>query len=150
MAERSRYAYPSPARRKRAPALRDGHPTFELLKPHKRLQRLQKWIAANGALHLSLREAARIADLEPHHLSAVFHQCIGRTFLEWTRTHRIACAIQALERNQLSIDEVAELVGYESRRSLVRAVKCTTGMTPSEVQSTRGDAGPAVARYKGS
>lgn len=118
-------------------------PTFEFSGVHNGLRRLQLWVAVNGALHLSLRQAAQIACLEPHYLSRVFRRRVGRTFLEWTRGYRIIWAVRAIESGQHSIDEVAKLIGYQDRRSLERAVKAVTGKTPAALQSR-----PRVARAR--
>ena len=58
------------------------YPTFEFSGVHEGLSRLRLWIAVNGAVGRSLREAADIASLEPHYLSRVFRRRVGRTFLD--------------------------------------------------------------------
>lgn len=109
-------------------------PTFEFSGVHNGLRRLQLWVAINGALHLTLRQAAQIACLEPHYLSRAFRRRVGQTFLEWTREYRISRAVLAIESRRYSIDEVTRLVGYRDRRSLERVVKSVTGKTPAALQ----------------
>lgn len=137
MDKRSLYSFhalSAPIQRKSIPAPSGDLPTFDLLKPHHRLRRLQQWIAAHGALRLTLREAAAIVGLEPHYFSSTFHLSVGLTFGQWTRQHRAALAVRALESGQYSIEQVAELVGYQGRRSLERSVRRITGKTPAEIQ----------------
>jgi AraC-like DNA-binding protein len=110
------------------------YPTFQLHRPHRRLQRLQEWVAIHGAFDLTLKAASRIAGLELHRLSSVFHRSVGQTFQEWTREQRVAHAIQALERGDRTVEQVARLVGYQDRSALERNVKRVTGSTPREVQ----------------
>jgi methylphosphotriester-DNA--protein-cysteine methyltransferase len=128
---------PNRQKSKRAPAA--DSPTFELSSPHHRLRILQQWIAIHGARHLTLKEAATIAGLEPHHFSATFHLRVGLTFVQWTREHRAAFAVRALESGWYSIGQVVELAGYQDRRSLERAVKKATGKTPAEIHRRNGD-----------
>lgn len=108
--------------------------TFEFSGVHEGLRRLRLWIAANGALRLTLRHAAAVAGLEPHYLSRVFRCRVGQTFLQWTRAHRTLWAIRAIETGAYSLDEVAKSVGYRSRRSLERMVRDATGSSPAILQ----------------
>jgi two-component system response regulator YesN len=107
--------------------------TFHFVRHHVRLRRLQQWIADHGALPLTHQRAARIAGLEPHHFSTVFHSHVGVTFAQWMHDYKISWAIQALESGQFSIEQVAHLAGYRGRRSLERSVKRKTGKTPAQL-----------------
>lgn len=131
MSPGARLRYPHPARRERPRPPEEHYPTFELSYPHKGLLRLREWVAGHGGARLTRRVAASIACLEPHHLSAVFRDCTGLTFLQWRRGHRIVCALRAIESGIYRLDEVVHLVGYRDRRSLERAIKSTTGKTPA-------------------
>ncbi len=111
-------AYIPPAARLESGALLGPYPTFEFLGVHKGLKRLRQWVAENGALHLTLKEAAAVACLEPHYLSRAFRRHVGQTFLQWTRGYRIIYAVRAIESGAYPIDRVVKLVGYRDRRSL--------------------------------
>lgn len=110
---------------------RIGAQTFGLSREHAGLRRLQRWVAINGALKLSHSQAAEIASLEPHYFSVTFHQFVGRSFLEWRRRCRAEVAVYLIMCSELSMNEIANLVGYRDRRSLERAVKSLTGRRPS-------------------
>lgn len=105
--------------------------SFRLLRTHAGLRRLQCWVAANGSLTLSLRQAAKVASLEPHYFSVVFHQVVGQTFLEWRRACRVEVAVRLIRSGKFNMSEISALVGYRDRRSFERAVKDHTGMRPS-------------------
>lgn len=115
------------------------YPTFEFSGVHEGLSRLRLWIAVNGAVGLTLREAADIASLEPHYLSRVFRRRVGRTFLGWTRQYRTICALRAIESCRYSIGEVSRLIAYRNRRTLERIIKAATGYTPAELQRLSRD-----------
>lgn len=115
----------------------EPHATFELLGMHKGLKRLREWVAENGALYLTLKDAAEVACLEPHYLSRAFRRHVGQTFLQWTRDYRIIHAVRAIESGLYPIDRVVKLVGYRDRRSLERAIKRATGITPAALLRNR-------------
>lgn len=98
------------------------------------MARLRTWMADHGreALALTLRQAADIAGLEPHYLSALFRDCVGESFRDWRRRVRTMQALQFIQGGSQSIDEAAVAVGYGGRRSLERAVKIMTGKSPGE------------------
>lgn len=95
-----------------------GRQTLRLSGKHPALNRLQRWIAANEALKLTLRQAAEIASLEPHYFSAVFRRHVGQSFLEWRRDHRAEVAIRLIKNGGSSMSEIVTMVGYKDRRSL--------------------------------
>jgi transcriptional regulator GlxA family with amidase domain len=102
---------------------------------HEGLLRLHEWVAENGGLRLTLEEAAKIACLEPHHFSKIFHKFVGESFKGWRRRVRISWAVLLIERGTYSVDEVIRLSGYRDRRAFERAVKALTGVTPGRIRS---------------
>lgn len=102
---------------------------------HEGLLRLHDWVAENGGLRLTLEEAAKIACLEPHHFSKIFHKFVGESFKGWRRRIRISWAVLLIERGSYSVDEVIRLSGYRDRRAFERAVKTLTGVTPGRIRS---------------
>lgn len=112
-------------------ALLSELPTFELSEPHEGLLRLRRWITTYGGVRLTRNRAAAIACVEPHYFSALFHEFTGITFLRWRRDHRAACAVKVIASGICSIRGAMDLVGYQDRRSLERAVKRATGRTPA-------------------
>jgi transcriptional regulator GlxA family with amidase domain len=105
--------------------------SFRLSRTHAGLRRLQLWVATNGCLTLSLRQAAQIASLEPHYFSVVFHRVVGKSFQEWRRSCRVEVALRLIKSGEVNMSEIATLVGYRDRRSFERAVKDHTGSKPS-------------------
>jgi len=107
---------------------------------HERLLRLHQWVAENGGIRLTLEEAAKIACLEPHHFSKIFHKFVGESFQAWRRRLRISWAVLLIEGGTYSVDEVIRLSGYRDRRAFERAVKALTGVTPGRIRSGEGGA----------
>ena len=114
------------------------------------MARLRTWMADHGreALALTLRQAADIAGLEPHYLSALFRDCVGESFRDWRRRVRATQALQFIERESRSIDEAAAAVGYGGRRSLERAVKTVTGRSPGAFKRNGRSEPDFAARFR--
>lgn len=83
---------------------------------------------------LSLNELSRKAGVQPHHLSQVINETTGKTFFEYLAVYRVEEAKQMLcvESENLTIEEIAEQVGYNSKSAFNKIFKKHTGATPSE------------------
>jgi two-component system, response regulator YesN len=101
---------------------------------HERLLLLREWIAKNGALQLTLLEAARISCLEPHYFSQIFREHVGESFRQWRLRYRISWALLAMNRGEQTLNDIIHASGYRNRRAFERAVKRITGMTPGRVR----------------
>ena len=106
---------------------------------HSALKRLQHWAASTPPTRLTRKQAASIASSEPHYLSYLFRRELGKTFVNWRREYRTSVAIAALQEGKYSVNEIVQLVGYKSRRSLERAVKAATGRTVGSFKPERGN-----------
>lgn len=86
----------------------------------------------------SLPILAKKLAVSQHHLSQILNESLGQSFFDFTAQHRIEEA-KLLLKNQtnahLKIEEVAEMVGYNSKSAFNTAFKKITGMTPSEYKS---------------
>lgn len=123
-------------------AAQQGHyhvtPQAALLKlssRHPGLTRLQYWIAENdvAARRISLEEAARIACLEPCHLSRTFRRLVGMSFKQWRSSYRIAWAVVAVRGGGRTLSQIIQESGYQDRRAFERAFKRIIGKTPGEL-----------------
>jgi AraC-like DNA-binding protein len=84
---------------------------------------------------VSLSETARAIGEAPHHVSQVINEKTGKNFFDLLSAYRIGEA-QILLREKsnqiLTIEEIAEQVGYNSKAAFNKAFKLNTGLTPSE------------------
>ncbi len=82
----------------------------------------------------SLQSLAKLLKVQPHHLTQTLNENLGISFFELTAQHRIAEA-QALLRHpdtrDLTIEDIAERVGYLSKSAFNTAFKKQSGMTPT-------------------
>lgn len=107
----------------------------KLFNGHPALVRLRSWMTVNDPMRLTMEEAAGLACVELHYFSAIFRKHTGRTFIEWRRSIRIARAAHLIVGGTLTVQQVAQAVGYKDRRSLERALKQLRNMSPGALRS---------------
>jgi len=82
----------------------------------------------------SLPWLAQKLAVSPHHLSQILNESLGQSFFDFTAQYRIEEA-QVLLKNEatahIKIEEIAEMVGYNSKSAFNTAFKKLTGQTPS-------------------
>jgi transcriptional regulator GlxA family with amidase domain len=100
----------------------------------RRLLRAEAYLADTGP-HASLGGAAKAAALSPFHLIRVFSAVFGETPLAHGKNMRLEQARAALSGSRLSIAEVAEAAGYQSRTAFDRAFVRRFRMTPGAVRN---------------
>ena len=79
---------------------------------------------------VSLKDVARAVSLSPGHLTTVVRRKTGRTVQEWIAERRMVEARRLLVETDLSVEEVAQKVGYGDTGYFVRSFRRTHGATP--------------------
>ncbi len=83
----------------------------------------------------SLPVLAKLLKVSPHQLSQVINDKLQQNFFEFTAHYRITAAKDLLLHPQyahLKIEEIAEMVGYNSKSAFNTSFKKIVGQTPSE------------------
>lgn len=83
----------------------------------------------------SLSDLAKRTGSTSHYLSQVINEKLGQNFFEMLAKYRVEEAKKILQSDsgiRLTIEEVAEQVGYNSKSAFNNAFKKLTGQTPSE------------------
>ncbi|WP_229216495.1 AraC family transcriptional regulator [Dyadobacter sp. 3J3] len=83
----------------------------------------------------SLPVLAKQLGTSTHHLSQILNEELEQTFFDLMASYRIAEAQKLLyskESNFIKIEEIAQMVGYNSKSAFNTAFKKITGVTPSE------------------
>ncbi|MBU8906523.1 helix-turn-helix domain-containing protein [Desertibacillus haloalkaliphilus] len=86
---------------------------------------------------LNKDELAEKCYVHPSHLSRKFKQETGMTVKEYQQKIRIERAIEILDNEKLSVEEVAWFIGYEDPSYFTRVFKNKTGLTPSDYRLRR-------------
>jgi two-component system, response regulator YesN len=81
---------------------------------------------------ISLQDAADHVNLSPGHLSKIFSQETGQTFIEYVTQTRISKAMELLHTTNAKSYEIAFQVGYNDAHYFSNLFKRMTGMTTKE------------------
>jgi YesN/AraC family two-component response regulator len=87
----------------------------------------------------SLSELAKKIGESSHHVSQVINEKLNQSFFELLASYRIEEAKRILSDNKkynLTIEEISEMVGYNSKTAFNNAFKKLTGKTPSEFRKS--------------
>lgn len=87
---------------------------------------------------ISLNRVAKVVNLSPNYLSAVFSQEMGTTFVEYLTARRMEKARELLRHSDLRSGEIAAAVGYKDSHYFSFLFKKTQGCTPRDYRSGKG------------
>lgn len=115
------------------------------------LQQIKDYIDVNLDRDLKLIELAQLVRLSPYHFLRLFKQSMGVTPHQYIVARRVEQAKRLLERDQLSIAEVAASVGFCDQSHLARYFKRIVGVTPKQlrrfVRENSRERDPAIPKY---
>ncbi len=94
------------------------------------------YIQENINGQLSLRDVASHVHLNPSYFSALFKERTNLTFSEYVTRKKLQNAKKMLLTTNLSIEEVAEKVGYQTGKYFIKLFKDYEGTTPSKFRKT--------------
>lgn len=112
-------------------------PPREIGRENPRVRRAVRFIRDNHGLPMTLAEMAAVADLSPFHFLRVFKASTGHTPYRFLTRVRVDSARRHLERDALSVTEIAHMCGFASPSRLATAFRSEMGMSPSVYRSTR-------------
>jgi len=87
----------------------------------------------------SLSELAKKIGESPHHVSQVINEKLNKNFFELLASYRVEEAKRILsdtKKDNLTIEEISEMVGYNSKTAFNNAFKKLTSKTPSEFRKS--------------
>jgi AraC-like DNA-binding protein len=88
----------------------------------------------------SLSDLSRRIGESQHHVSQVINEKLDKSFFELLASYRVEKAKQILSdenSGKLTIEEISEMVGYNSKTAFNNAFRKITGQTPSEFRNQR-------------
>ncbi len=104
--------------------------------PAPRLRAVLEYIDAHLGDDLSIEQLAALAGIGRHYFRKLFRISTGVTVHEYVLQARISRAIYLLQRGELSIVEVALLVGFSSQSHLTAEFRRRLGITPAAYRWT--------------
>lgn len=87
----------------------------------------------------SLSELAKKIGESPHHVSQVINEKLNQSFFELLASYRVEEAKRIFsddKKNKLTVEEISEMVGYNSKTAFNNAFKKLSGKTPSEFRKS--------------
>ena len=87
----------------------------------------------------SLSELAKKIGESPHHVSQVINEKLNKSFFELLAQYRVEKAKKIITEdkgNKLTVEELSEMVGYNSKTAFNNAFRKLTGKTPSEFRKS--------------
>lgn len=85
---------------------------------------------------ISLNYLAEKFDISPSYLSKSFKEYLSMNFVDYIIQVRVNAAQALLSESNMSINQIAEKVGYSNVTSFMRTFKKINGLTPSEYRMT--------------
>lgn len=85
-----------------------------------------------------LDEIARAAGTYRERLNGLFRERFGCSVFDYARTRRFERATRLLEETELSIVDIAQVIGYPTARNFSTAFRARTGITPGEWRRRTG------------
>lgn len=109
----------------------------EILEKIKEQMEDHKYFLSNMA---SLEKLSSEIRESKHHVSQVINEKMDMNFFELLAHYRVEEAKKILDtdpENKVTVEDLADRVGYNSRSSFTNAFKKITGLTPSQYRSSR-------------
>jgi AraC family transcriptional regulator len=94
------------------------------------LRQIRDYIHSHLDAPLSLAELAALVQMHPHYFASLFKQSTGISPYRYILQHRMASAQNYLAQPNLSIVEIAQLVGFQNQSHFTRVFRQHTGVTP--------------------
>ena len=99
------------------------------------IEGMKKYIDTHFSEDIYLDKISELLGVSPKYLSRIVKEQIGINFVQYVTRVRISKATQLLKETTLSINEIMEKTGFNSRNTFVRAFKKLEGVTPSEYRN---------------
>lgn len=101
-----------------------------------RLGEVKKMIEQNYTQHFTIRLLARKCGMNTTSFKIAFKTAFGMAPFEYLIETRLHMAVELLRKRDLSIQRVADAVGYKSFGSFIKAFKRKFGATPGQIKKT--------------
>lgn len=86
--------------------------------------------------NISLYSVAMAFNTSPTYLSQIFKEQVGTNFIDYLREKRVAKALTLLQNPVLSLEQIAQEVGYVNSSALIRNFKRVKNMTPGQFRES--------------
>ncbi|MBN2284958.1 MAG: helix-turn-helix transcriptional regulator [Tissierellales bacterium] len=98
--------------------------------------KIQKMILQRYMEDINLIKISDELNMNYHYLSSLFNQVMGMNFKDYIRKIRIEKSEEILKETDMSLTDVASLVGFSSQSYFTKSFKKETGITPLKFRRT--------------
>jgi len=109
-----------------------------------RIARAESWLRRNIAREITMDDLAAAAGMTPRTFARRLHVVCGMSPVRFAQRIRSEVATVLLETTSLSIDEIAQRVGYAEPSTLRRLLRRETSHPPSRLRRSASGRGPSV------
>ena len=102
---------------------------------YQRLMQAKSLLENPQLTHLVLQDIAQQVGMSTSSLQRHFRRSFNLSLTQYHRQQRLRRALHALQKDQFSISQAAELAGYSTTGNFSTAVKKEFGVTPKQLQS---------------
>ncbi|GIN92236.1 hypothetical protein J22TS1_32870 [Siminovitchia terrae] len=106
------------------------------------IQQCLDYLSSNYASSITLTDLAKVVHLSASHLSRIFKNNLGVTFVDVLTKIRIERAKDLLKNNDLSIQFISNHVGFSSPDYFSSTFRKLEGVSPSQYRSKKDDTYP--------
>lgn len=100
--------------------------------------KIMKYINTYYNENITLKDVARVVNLNPNYISQLFKKTAGTTFSHYLTSLRISNAEKLLTTTDVSISEISLQTGFNDYFYFLKTFKKCTGHTPSEYRNREG------------
>lgn len=105
--------------------------------PAATLQQVKDYIRDRLHQNIKLTDLATIAHISPYHFLRLFKQSLGITPHQYILQQRLARSKLLLQNPELTISDIATLVGFDDRNYFDRYFKQVVGITPNQFRRSQ-------------
>ncbi|MDR6551727.1 AraC family transcriptional regulator [Paenibacillus qinlingensis] len=102
---------------------------------HEKISDIVKYINLNYMENLTLKLISKNFYISPFHLSRVFKDVTGFTFVEYIHSVRTLESQKLLRDSDTSVTDIAQMVGFDSSTHFGRVFKDQTGYSPTKYRA---------------
>lgn len=113
-------------------SMRESENAFDLSKTDPRLLEVITYISENYSKKFTLIDLGKKFGISPSNLSYLFKKYLNISYSNYIEEVRISAACKLLQSKNISIDEIAETVGYSDARTFRNSFKKLLYTTPKQ------------------
>ena len=96
------------------------------------MKQIEKYVELHLAEKLTIKELGEVLHLHPNYLGQLIRQLFGRSFVEYLHEKRITAVMKRIVETDLSIEQIAQEMGYTNYPRFLKYFKSFTGKLPTE------------------